>query len=49
MESSGVEVRATAKAMSDGASGEKIRVRNTSSKQVLEGVIVSAGVVRIER
>lgn len=49
MESAGVEVRATAKAMSDGASGEKIRVQNTSSKQVLEGVIVSAGVVRIER
>lgn len=44
----GLEVRVPGEALSHGASGERIRVRNISSKRVVEGVVVSAGVVRVD-
>ena len=43
----GLEVRITGKALSDGARGKMIRVRNLSSKKVVQGEVVSRGVVRI--
>lgn len=46
-EVSGVQVRITGKALMDGASGERIRVRNPSSRRVVEAMVVSPGVVRI--
>jgi flagella basal body P-ring formation protein FlgA len=43
----GLQVRATGKALMDGASGQRIRVQNKTSKKVVEGVVISAGVVQI--
>ena len=45
----GIQVRATAKALGDGAMGETISVRNTSSRQVVQATVVSPGVVRVNR
>ncbi len=42
-----VQVRVSAKALMDGASGDRIRVQNISSKQIVEGIVVSPGVVRV--
>ena len=44
-----VEVRATGKAMTDGAAGARIQVQNLSSLRVVEGVIESADLVRVAR
>ncbi|QHS11066.1 flagellar basal body P-ring formation chaperone FlgA [Sinimarinibacterium sp. NLF-5-8] len=43
--SSGIEVRAGGTAMSDGARGQRIRVRNDSSKRIIEAVVVGQGQV----
>lgn len=40
-------VRMTGKALEDGASGERIQVRNISTKRVLEGVVMSATMVQV--
>jgi len=45
--SHGLKVRMTGEALSDGASGERIRVRNLSTRVVLEGVVQSETTVRI--
>ncbi|MFA5942014.1 MAG: flagellar basal body P-ring formation chaperone FlgA [Sinimarinibacterium sp.] len=45
--SGGLEVRASATAMADGARGARIKVRNESSKRVVEGVVTAAGTVEI--
>ncbi len=45
----GLEVRMPGEALSNGARGERIRVRNLSSRRVVEGVVVEAGVVRVDR
>jgi flagella basal body P-ring formation protein FlgA len=44
-----VEVRASGRAMSDGASGARIQVQNLSSMRVIEGVVESADLVRVAR
>lgn len=46
--SGGLEVRVPAKALSHGANGERIRVRNLSSQRIIEGVVVAAGLVRVD-
>lgn len=43
----GFEVRMQGQAMTHGGAGEHIRVRALSSKRVIEGIIVSPGVVRV--
>ena len=43
----GMEVRVEGRAMADGAVGDVIRVRNLSSGRVVEGVVVSPGVVEV--
>jgi flagella basal body P-ring formation protein FlgA len=44
----GLEVRMPGEALSHGSSGERIRVRNISSRKVVEGVVVAAGTVRVD-
>lgn len=44
---SGVEVRMLGTALSDGASGQRVRVRSLSSDRIVEGTVVSQGVVQV--
>jgi len=44
-----IEVRASGRAMSDGAAGSRIQVQNLGSQRVVEGVIESADLVRVSR
>jgi flagella basal body P-ring formation protein FlgA len=44
-----VEVRASGRAMSDGAAGSRIQVQNLGSQRVVEGVVESADLVRVAR
>jgi len=44
-----IEVRATGRAMVDGAAGARIQVQNLSSMRVVEGVVESADLVRVAR
>ncbi len=46
-ETQGMQIRATGKALADGAAGTVIQVRNTSSQRIIEGVVISAGIVKI--
>ena len=43
----GIEIRMVGKALADGTSGERVRVRNLSSKRVVEGTVISPGVVQV--
>ncbi len=43
----GLEVRVMGQALADGGKGQMIRVRNLSSKRVVQGEVVSKGLVRI--
>ncbi|HQU15112.1 MAG: flagellar basal body P-ring formation chaperone FlgA [Gammaproteobacteria bacterium] len=43
----GLEVRMAGTALADGANGADIKVRNLSSKRVVEGTVVATGVVRV--
>lgn len=47
VETSTMLMTAQGRAMQDGASGDVIRLTNTQSNRVVEGVVVGAGVVRI--
>jgi len=44
-----VEVRASGRALADGAAGARIQVQNLSSMRVVEGVVESADLVRVAR
>jgi flagella basal body P-ring formation protein FlgA len=44
-----VEVRASGRAMNDGAAGSRIQVQNLGSQRVVEGVVESADLVRVAR
>jgi len=44
---SAITIRMTGKAMSNGAQGQRIRVKNNSSKKVIEAIAVRAGVVKV--
>lgn len=46
--SRGLQVSVTAIALSDGAVGEKIRVKNLSSSKIVEGTILASGTVRAD-
>lgn len=45
--SGGLQVRMTGVAMADGAAGDRIEVRNLSSKRVIEGVVLSSADVQV--
>ena len=47
VESHGLKVQMTGEALADGASGERIQVRNLSTKKVVEGIVISATAVRV--
>lgn len=42
-----VQIRAQGQALTEGAAAERVRVQNVSSLKVVEGVVESAGVVRV--
>jgi flagellar basal body P-ring formation protein FlgA len=42
-----MEVRMSGKALSDGTLGQRVRVKNLSSKRVVEGVVDGPGVIKI--
>ena len=44
---SGLSVRMTGEALEDGTVGQRIRVRNRSSKRIVEGYVESSGAVRV--
>jgi len=46
-ENSGYSVKMTGTAMMDGARGDRIRVKNLSSKRIIEGIVKKSGVVSI--
>ena len=43
----GLEVRVAGEALTDGGKGQMIRVRNLSSKRIVQGEVVSKGMVRV--
>ncbi|MEJ2344669.1 MAG: flagellar basal body P-ring formation chaperone FlgA [Gammaproteobacteria bacterium] len=47
-DAAGVLVRMSGKALSDGASGDTVQVRNLSSRRVVQGVVTAPGVVSVE-
>ncbi len=46
-ETGGIRVQVRGKALMDGASGDRIRVQNPRSQRIVEGTVVSAGVVQV--
>ena len=46
-ETHGIQVRMSGKALGSGPAGHSIRVRNLSSRRIVEGVVVKSGVVKI--
>lgn len=46
-EGGGLKVRTNGKALSDGKSGDIVRVESSGSKRVVDGVVVSQGVVKV--
>jgi flagella basal body P-ring formation protein FlgA len=46
-ESPGLSIRSTGEAMQDGAYGELIRVKNTSSDKIVEGRITAPGQIKV--
>lgn len=46
-ESGGLEIRASGEALADGARGDLVRIRNTTSRKVIEAVVVEPGVVKV--
>ncbi len=44
----GLEVRMPGEALSHGARGDRIRVRNLSSRRIVEGVVMDSGLVRVD-
>lgn len=44
----GVVIRVEGEALEDGAKGDMIRVRNTSSKKVIEAVVIAPGKVKVQ-
>lgn len=47
-QSNNYEIRMEGEAMMDGSAGERIKVRNTRSKRVIEGVVKSSKIIYIE-
>ncbi len=46
-EGSGLQVRMVGQAMSDGASGDLIQVRAQGSKRIVDGIVISHGVIKV--
>lgn len=48
VENAQVAVRAEGEALENGSMGERVRVRNSRSSRIIEGVVVAPGVIRVE-
>jgi len=46
-ESSGLSIRSSGKALNDGKSGDIVRIEATGSRRVVDGIVVSQGVVKV--
>jgi flagella basal body P-ring formation protein FlgA len=46
--SPGFEVRVSGKALSDGVAGDRVRVKNTRSKKVVEGRVLENGQIKVD-
>jgi len=46
-ETSGITVRMKGKALNDAAAGEQVRVKNTNSKRIIEGIAIKRGQVKV--
>ncbi|NOZ11357.1 MAG: flagellar basal body P-ring formation protein FlgA [Gammaproteobacteria bacterium] len=44
----GMEVRMIGKALNDGAAGDRVQVRNLSTKRIIEGTVTNKGRVRVQ-
>ncbi|HEC11729.1 MAG TPA: flagellar basal body P-ring formation protein FlgA [Acidiferrobacteraceae bacterium] len=44
----GMEVRMIGKALNDGAAGDRVQVRNLSTKRIIEGTVTHQGFVRVQ-
>ena len=44
----GMRIRMQGAALMDGSMGQRIRVKNSSSNRIIEGVVVSQGIVRVQ-
>jgi flagella basal body P-ring formation protein FlgA len=42
-----LKIRSAGKALSDGKSGESIQVRTDGSQRVIDGIVVSPGVIKV--
>ncbi len=47
-DANGMKIRMMGAALMDGVLGQRIRVRNISSKRIIEGTVISPGLVRIQ-
>ena len=43
----GIEVRSEGKALSDGAKGERVSVKNLSSNRIVQGIVSADGLIMI--
>ena len=43
----GIEVRMAGEALADGATGERIKVRNLNSKRIIDGVVLTASIIQV--
>jgi len=46
-ETAGITVRMKGKALNDAAAGEQVRVKNTNSKRIIEGIAIKRGQVKV--
>ena len=47
-ETAGLQVRSSGTALADAARGERVRVKNSRSRRIVEGVAVDAATVRVD-
>lgn len=48
VETKGISVRMRGKALNDGTNGDRVRVMNTRSKRIVEGIAIRPGIVQIK-
>ena len=47
VESGSLKIRSTGKAMSDGKSGDLVQVRSDGSRRMVDGIVISPGVIKV--
>lgn len=46
-ERNGIQVRSKGKSLSDGVSGQRVKVKNLSSNRIIEGIVIDEGTVKV--